>query len=385
MHKKNLFYLSIILCLLLLTAGCGGSEQTGNPAEPSGDVKTSVSSNLVDNTNLDVDGSKETEVEKTDKKDAGNEEKTENNLKTNEKPVPASKATRKTDQSRDRISLLITRDFGAKALVQEKPTVNKNENILDVLETLAEVKTGYDGGLVIGINGLETNTGGLSGKRQDWFYFINGICADIGARDYVLQAGESIWWDYHVWESVGPINSAVIGCYPEPFIHGYRGKTEPTTIMSHADDITLADELQKSLKAQGAASVSVKELDENLLKKRQGPVIVVGEWDKLKDMPWLGKLNKAYRKNGTSVHFTDGNLELLDYRGQVGQIVTKNAGVIAASGGGLGDGSPLWLVTGTDREGLQQAVNILVNSPERIRCLYSAAVISGKLVRLPLS
>ena len=47
--------------------------------------------------------------------------------------------------------------------------------------------------------------------------------------------------------------------------------------------------------------------------------------------------------------------------------VTGSAGIIAAAAAGMGDGAPLWLVVGTDRQGLEQAVGLLVNDPQQIR------------------
>ncbi|MCF8011514.1 MAG: hypothetical protein K9L56_09535, partial [Clostridiales bacterium] len=120
------------------------------------------------------------------------------------------------------------------------------------------------------------------------------------------------------------------------------------------------------------------------LKNCEGPVIAVGEWSKLNQVKYLPNLNKAYRKSGTAVHFTGEGLELLNSQFKAARKISGTAGVIIASGKGSGDESPLWIVSGTDREGLQQAVDVLVNTPDKISGLYSAAIKNGEVIRLPL-
>ncbi|QEK11386.1 hypothetical protein FQB35_02800 [Crassaminicella thermophila] len=201
---------------------------------------------------------------------------------------------------------------------------------------------------------------------------------------YDLHPGDIVWWDYHEWQSMGSTNSAVIGLYPEPFIHGYHQKVGLTTIITSENNFKLAEVLKKSLESKGVLSVTVKNLDEGILENRVGPTIVIGKWNELKKIEYLNDLNKAYRKAGTNVHFTDDEIELLKSSGKVGKTIRNNAGVIVACGEGLGDDSPLWLIVGNDSKGLQQAVDVLVNSPDKISKMYSAAVVSGEVIRLPL-
>lgn len=392
MKKSRLCYLGfLVFIILMVAAGCDGKaadNRSGTQISNVIDKKVEKETDTASNTNITFQGTiekgnQEQAASKTSSRQEENKSSTNRSGTTNSKTTVAN-SVESGGSSTGKISLLVTRDFGGKTLLDKKVELKKSWTVIDVLQANTKIATGWDGGLVTGINGLQSDNGGMFGKRQDWFYFVNGICADVGAAEYELRAGELVWWDYHAWESMGLVNSAVIGCYPEPFIHGYRGKVGPTTIVSHADNLTLAGDLQQALRAKGVSTVNVKELDENLLKNRQGPTIVIGEWNRLKDIPWLETLNKAYRKNGTCIHFTGEGLELLNYRGQVGRTITGSVGVIAATGEGLGDHSPLWLVAGTDREGLQQAVDVLVKSPGKISRLYSAVVDSRRIIGLPL-
>lgn len=282
-----------------------------------------------------------------------------------------------------KVALRVTRDFGRNSILNKTVALQKNWSVFDVLETSTRVTTAHGGAFIDSINGIKSDSGGFGGEKRDWFYYVNGIFADVGALDYYPRPGEVIWWDYHKWEGMNMF-PAVIGCYPEPFVHGYRGKVGPTIIMSSQDNMMLAENLQKLLKAKGVASVTINNLDTALLKNRQGPVIVLGQWSELSQIDWLANLNNAYTKNGTCVHFTSDGLELLDYGGRVARIIDSSAGVITATGEGSGDESPLWLIVGTDLKGLQQAVDVLVTSPGKISGLFSAAIVAGEVVSLPL-
>ncbi|MBF7082465.1 DUF4430 domain-containing protein [Desulfallas sp. Bu1-1] len=402
--KKNrfIFLLPIVVLMLLIATACAGK---GTGEEPAG--VTPAANGIESKTAQDTaDGAWLTDLKVKEKpaKPDGNvataatagapeekqgeqEEKTGSSKATvstkkpgapvsETQPVPAAGNGKK-------VSLWVTRDFGRKSILIKTVALQKNWSVFDVLETSTRVTTAHGGAFIDSINGIKSGSGGFGGEKQDWFYYVNGIFADVGALDYYPRPGDVIWWDYHGWERMSMF-PAVIGCYPEPFVHGFRGKAGHTTIVSAEGNRKLADNLQKALKAKGVASVTINNLDAGLLKNRQGPTIVLGQWSELSQIDWLANLNKAYTKNGTCVHFTSDGLELLDYRGRVARTIDSSAGVITATGEGSGDESPLWLIVGTDQKGLQQAVDVLVTSPGKISGLYSAAIVAGEVVSLPL-
>ena len=97
--------------------------------------------------------------------------------------------------------------------------------MLQALDREADVSTRYGGRYVQSVDGLE---GSLS-KRRDWFWFVNGIEGDRSGGDYELRDGDIAWWDYRSWkgEMRQPV---VVGAFPEPFLHGYDGKTRPVAV-----------------------------------------------------------------------------------------------------------------------------------------------------------
>jgi len=288
--------------------------------------------------------------------------------------------------SEETFSLRISQGYGASTLADEKLSSQPNSSVMDALYRVYpdEIETAYGGSYVKGIASLRAELGGLGKPNKDWFFFVNGIFADTGALDYLPQRGEKLWWDYHPWQMFQATN-AVIGCYPEPFVHGYRGKTNPTKIFYSAEGKDLAGQLAEALGTLGVRDVSVMEISEELIEKREGPTIVVGVWEALKQIKSLAELNQGSQKNGTFIHFTDSSIELLDYIGKKGDEVLTGAGVIAASGKAAGDENPLWLISGTDKEGVEKAVKLLVEQPSKIAGFFSAVVTNkDEVVRLPL-
>ena len=65
-----------------------------------------------------------------------------------------------------------------------------------LLQSSFDVETRYGGRFVQSIDGLE---GGGAGGQVDWFYFVNGVEADVGAAEYELSPGDRVQWDYRNW------------------------------------------------------------------------------------------------------------------------------------------------------------------------------------------
>ena len=128
-------------------------------------------------------------------------------------------------------TLWVTRDEGRTMLLTR--TVPAHESVLQALERSAKVSTRYGGHFVQAIDGLS----GSIGSRHDWFYFVNGVEGDRGAADYRLRDGDVVWWDYRDWGRYGQRVPAVVGAFPEPFVHGYDGKVRMTIVLGPATPV----------------------------------------------------------------------------------------------------------------------------------------------------
>ncbi|MEN6324973.1 MAG: DUF4430 domain-containing protein [Syntrophomonas sp.] len=281
------------------------------------------------------------------------------------------------------VDLSVTRDFGCKVIFAQEVKYQEGATILDILQAHLRVETAYGGSFVNAINDLKSSSGAGDGTRLDWFYYINGIACEVGVLDYDSRNAASIWWDYHPWQT-GPANSAVIGSFPEPFRHGYRGKLKPMVLMSSPDDDQGRRALRETMETYRVSRIITDKLEEERLKNREGPTVVLGKWDALKKLKYLEDFNQAYQRNGSAIHFTDQGLDLLNYNGEVVKKLKGSAGVIIATGEGLGDDCPLWLISGTDDKGWQNALQILLEHPDKIKHLYGAAVVGEEVIPLPV-
>ena len=120
-------------------------------------------------------------------------------------------------------TLWVTRDRGAELLVDVK--VDAGQSLLRALAAEADVETRYGGRFVQSVNGIE----GSLGEQRDWFWFVNGYEGDRGAAAYTLRDGDVAWLDYRAWAREGEAR-VVVGAFPEPFLHGYSGKTRAAVV-----------------------------------------------------------------------------------------------------------------------------------------------------------
>jgi hypothetical protein len=141
-------------------------------------------------------------------------------------------------------SVAVTDDFGARAVAGGR--VAPGQTAMTALRTVATVATADGGRFVSGIDGLSGNQ-----STRDWFFFVNGIQSDVGATDVTLHAGDRLWWDRRSYTAAHAMNvPAVVGSYPEPFVHGSGGR-RPARV-----DVSGSPALARSLAREGAPVAS---------------------------------------------------------------------------------------------------------------------------------
>ena len=119
--------------------------------------------------------------------------------------------------------LWVTRDRGAKLLVDAQ--VEAGQTLMRALASESDVKTRYGGRFVQSVNGID----GSLRQQRDWFWFVNGYEGDRSAASYKLRDGDVAWFDYRSWQREGEAR-VVVGAFPEPFLHGYAGKTRAAVV-----------------------------------------------------------------------------------------------------------------------------------------------------------
>ncbi len=271
--------------------------------------------------------------------------------------------------------LRVTRDFGHTTLTTASiPKVRPSDTVMRLLQSHAKTTTRYGGGFVQSINGVAgTNANG----RQDWFYFVNGVEAPTGAASRTLSPGDVVQWDYRRW-SAAPHVPAIVGAFPEPFLHGQKGTRYPIRVEC-APSTKSCPAVQNALDAAGIAAGTGA-----LGSEARGGVlrIEVGEWSELRSLPDVQSLEGSPAASGVYARFASGGSEL-DLLGTAGQVVSH-----APPGSGLvaallpANQQPLWVVSGVDEAGVARAVSLL--SAAKLRNAYAVAALPSGPRKLPL-
>jgi hypothetical protein len=247
--------------------------------------------------------------------------------------------------------LTITRDFGARSVRElDAPSVKGSETVMRLLERNAKVTTRFGGGFVQSIDGLAGERSG--GRPVDWFYYVNGVEAPRGAASTRLRGGDRIWWDRHDWSAAMRV-PAVVGSFPEPFVHGIDGRRLPVRIECAKPGSDPCTQVSKRL-----ASYDVPAATGGLLTARVEETlrILVGPWQALRADHAIEGLERGPAASGVYARIAkDGRtITTLDARGHAVRTLGAGTGLVAATQ--TGDERPIWLVTGTDEAGVASAV-----------------------------
>ncbi|MGZ4107355.1 MAG: DUF4430 domain-containing protein [Tumebacillaceae bacterium] len=282
--------------------------------------------------------------------------------------------------------LTVTEYFGSSNVFDQSVGFSSGQNLLDAMRDHLTIETAYGGGFINSINGTKsgyTDKSIFTRKKRDWFYFINGSVASVGADSYQQHAGDAVWWDYHDWSGSGSNVPTVVGEYPHPFTSGYDGAKPGTVVYysgNHAGD---ANRIAQSLRAQGAGNVSTAAYADGAVKNPSTNAIVVGTWSELGNQSAIQSMFSSATTSGLYASFEDGAVTMLNYQGKSADRTGQAA--ILATGSGSGDTTPTWLVIGANDSGLEQAVNLMVNSPNKLRNKVGVVLSGGEAVEVPVA
>jgi Domain of unknown function (DUF4430) len=252
------------------------------------------------------------------------------------------------------VSLTVTSDFGAKVLRSfSAPRVQGQVTVMSLLLRNAAVSTRYGGGFVQSINGLSGGQEG--GQPVDWFYYVNGVQAPKGAAATNVNPGDHIWWDRHDWSQTEEV-PAVVGSFPEPFLNGIEGKRLPVRVECAAVSgyacQTVTARLRVAGVPAGIAAIGGGEGESQTLR------VAVAPWIAIAGDPTIQGIERGPRSSGVYARFAaDGKtLTLLDQDGQTTRTLAAGAGLIAATR--TGEEAPVWVVSGTNTEGVNSAARV---------------------------
>jgi hypothetical protein len=274
------------------------------------------------------------------------------------------------------IRATVTDDFGhrqvGKASAAQAPG---SETVMRFLQRHFRVQTRYGGRFVHAVNGL---AGSSVGAQVDWFYYVNGIEAGVGAADTRLHPGDRVWWDRHEWSAAMRI-PAVVGSFPEPFRSGTGGKRLPVRIectqVGGPACTTARDRLEAAGVPDAAVAATGGTAGPDVLR------VVVGPWRLVRADPALQQLQRGPSASGVYVRpsANGASIALLNGSGRPTAVLGSGAGLVAATR--LGDQQPTWAVTGVDAAGALAAARAL--DPSALHDRFAAAVSDGSVRSVP--
>lgn len=257
------------------------------------------------------------------------------------------------------VELTASRDYGAGVLIDEQVPIDESDTVIRVLDREAELETRFDGGFVQSIDGLSGGT--VDGRRSDWFFYVNGVESGRGSADFDLADGDRVWWDHHDWSTAMRV-PAVVGDWPEPFVHGYDGERWQAGLYCGAAR-ALCAQLHRELDEEGAATAGAPS-DETEAAEEVGDGeirVLVGTWDEVRADPVAGLLRFGPDRSGVFASFSgtgeDVGLTLLSPRGRPAEAFGEGAGLVAALR--PEEDPPTWVVTGTDPAGVAAAASLV--------------------------
>jgi hypothetical protein len=266
------------------------------------------------------------------------------------------------------VSVAVTRDFGRDPVLSSPPVgVRGSTSLTEVLDRVTRTREG--GASVTSIDGV----------AGDWRLFVNGVrVANAATAD--VRPGDRVWLDLPTGRGV-PRTPAVVGGFPEPFVHGVAGKRIPTRVECADPEASACDAVAGRLgdlgvvAARGGINAGVN--DESVR-------VLVGTWAQLRAATRddaLIRMEQGPARSGVYARFDAAGraLEVLAPGDEEAEMLGAGTGLIAATQ--VEERQPVWFVTGTDGAGVDAAARALDEAT--LTTKYALAVHDDRGVTLP--
>jgi Domain of unknown function (DUF4430) len=276
------------------------------------------------------------------------------------------------------VEMRVTRDFGHDLLGSARiDSVREDETVMRMLRSDFDIDTRYGGRFVQAIDGLE---GSGAGGNEDWFYWVNGVEGSVGAAEFELSPGDRVQWDWRTWGAAMRV-PAIVGAYPEPFVHGLEGKRRPVRVECGSGDSQVCGDARAALEEVGASpsGASLGAPGTETVTR-----LAVARWPEARIVRGASGLEEGPETTGVFARFDrDGRwIELLDERGEVARTIHPGDGVGIVLAMRPLEEELVWLATGLDDEGVAAAVRALDEND--LRDAFAVAVDGRTVEKLPL-
>jgi hypothetical protein len=276
------------------------------------------------------------------------------------------------------VAVTVTSEFGQRQLpAPASLKVVGQETVMSLLERNYKVSTRYGGKFVQSIDGLAGGGGG--GEQVDWFYYVNGVEAPKGAAATNVHPGDQVWWDHHDWSQTESV-PAVVGSFPEPFLHGFGGRRYPVRVecasVSSAPCRTVLGRLRE-LGVPAALAATGSGGEPEVLQ------VVVGPFRSIADDTTVARIARGPAASGVYATFSANGtrLTLLHADGHAAPAPSGEVGLLAATR--EEESAPVWVVTGTGPGGVAHAAEAF--DQLTLHNHFAVAVASEGVVPLPVA
>lgn len=265
------------------------------------------------------------------------------------------------------VRVMVTRDFGSAALASATVAgPSAGATAFSLLERRFRVVLAA-GDSVRAIDGVQAR------PPARWQLYVDGVAAGGGAR---IHPGDRLWWNLEASRVKPP---AVVGSFPEPFLHSLGGRRYPTTLEC-AGDVQAACRRVAAVLGHAGVPASPQLLGAG--SGQDSLAVVVGTWRDIRAELAATLLSQGPTSSGVFARFVGGrepSLQLLNVRGMTVATLKHQAGVVAALA--QPGAPPTWLVVGTDVAGTIAAAKAL--SASRLHDRFALAVSGGRDLPLP--
>jgi hypothetical protein len=279
------------------------------------------------------------------------------------------------------VKVIVTQNFGYELVLDESVMVGAGANALDALEKVATVETRYGGGFVEAINGISSQYS-QARVRKDWFFYVNGMSAQVGGLSYKLCHGDVEHWDFHDW-SLHAFAPAIVGDFPQPFLGGYQGEISPTIIVYDEGFRDAARVLSGKLDKLGVENVRIAGPESSAYSKKDSNLILLGT----QDFDLISELN-GNEKLGFYIQLEEGKVVVYDSRGNEERHESE-CGLIQATqnpwnpGGISACENVAWMVSGTNGSQVQNAAAMLASRHEEFQYACAAVIVGEEVIKVP--
>lgn len=269
--------------------------------------------------------------------------------------------------------VLVSQDFGTKVIgarvAEDEPA---GDTLMKLLQSQFKVTKTPTGRSVQSIDGVGTSA------TSGWRFFVNGIRGEKGATRTKLYPGDRIWFDHHDLTASRSV-PAVVGSYPEPFVHGYGGRRWPVLLECDDPNGAACDEVSNQLSDVGV--IGNKQVIGTGVGEETFRVFV-GPWRRLRSDLVLRQIDRGPQYGGVYVHFnaSGSNMSLLNGAGKPVQTLGAGTGLIAATR--FEGQAPTWAITGTNDAGVLAAARALTE--QQLTNKFAVAISGGRAIGAPV-